>query len=169
LLSSITSDITLHQANWNSSRNSLRAVSLVFSHADLTDQGVILEYQLPITSKRLDCLVCGKDAGQRDNAVIIEIKQWDRCEDAPGQNEVISWVGGKRELLHPSVQVQQYKRYLKDTHTAFYEGSNPVILNACSYLHNCNVSSNDILFSNKFLDALSSAPLFTADDVNKST
>jgi uncharacterized protein len=37
----------------NSWRNSLRAVSLVFSHADLTDQGVILEYQLPMTSKRL--------------------------------------------------------------------------------------------------------------------
>ena len=151
----------------NSWRNSLRAVSLVFSHADLTDQGVILEYQLPMTSRRLDCLVCGKDAENRDNAVIIELKQWDRCEDAPGKNEVITWVGGRRELLHPSVQVQQYKRYLKDTHTAFYEGPNPVILNACSYLHNYNIYSDDILFSNKFLDALSRAPLFTADDVNK--
>src|SRR5690554_6348574 len=73
----------------NSWRNSLRAVSMVFDHAKLTDQGVILEYQLPMTSRRLDCLVCGKDASARDNAVIIELKQWDRCEDAPGENEVI--------------------------------------------------------------------------------
>src|SRR5512138_439256 len=63
----------------NSWRNSLKAVTLVFTNAKLTkDQGVILEYQLPMTSKRLDCLVCGKDANAHDNAVIIELKQWDR-------------------------------------------------------------------------------------------
>jgi DUF2075 family protein len=148
--------------------NSLKAISLVLSHEGLTDQGIILEYQLPLNSKRLDCLICGKDVNKKDNAVIIELKQWDRCEDAPGkENEVISWVGGKRELLHPSVQVHQYKRYLNDTHTAFYEGLNPVILNACSYLHNYHIHSGDVLFSNKFANVLSNAPLFTADDVNK--
>ena len=44
----------------NSWRNSLRAVSQVFQYADLLDHGVILEYQLPVSSKRLDCLICGK-------------------------------------------------------------------------------------------------------------
>ena len=79
----------------NSWRNSLRAVSMVFEHANLIDQGIMLEYQLPMTSKRLDCLICGRDANARDNAVIIELKQWDRCEDAPGKNEVITWVGAE--------------------------------------------------------------------------
>ncbi len=151
----------------NSWRNSLRAVSLVFQYAKLDDQGIILEYQLPMTSKRLDCLICGKDADAKDNAVIIELKQWDRCEEAPGKNEVTTWVGGRRELLHPSVQVRQYKRYLKDTHTAFYEGTDPVILNACAYLHNYSLYAEDVLFSEKFDEALSSSPLFTADDVKK--
>jgi len=151
----------------NSWRNSLRAVSMVFQYSKLNDQGIMLEYQLPMTSKRLDCLICGRDGDLRDNAVIIELKQWDRCEEAPGKNEVISWVGGRRELLHPSVQVRQYKRYLEDTHTAFYEEPNPVILNACAYLHNYSLYSEDILFSNKFDEALSSSPLFTADDVKK--
>src|SRR5665648_428429 len=151
----------------NSWRNSLRAVSMVFQNAKLTDQGILLEYQLPMTSKRLDCMICGKDANGKDNAIIIELKQWDRGQEAPGKNEVISWVGGRRELLHPSVQVSQYKRYLKDTHTAFYQEPNPVILNACAYLHNYNVYSEDILFSEKFAEALLNSPLFTADDVNK--
>ena len=151
----------------NSWRNSLRAVSMVFQNAKLTDQGILLEYQLPMTSKRLDCMICGKDAEGKDNAVIIELKQWDRCQEALGKNEVISWVGGRRELLHPSVQVSQYKRYLKDTHTAFYQEPNPVILNACAYLHNYSIYSEDILFSEKFAEALLSSPLFTADDVNK--
>ncbi len=151
----------------NSWRNSLRAVSMVFQHAKLTDQGIMLEYQLPMTSKRLDCLICGRDAGGKDNAVIIELKQWDRCQHSTGKNEVITWVGGMRELLHPSVQVRQYKRYLEDTHTAFYEEPDPVILNACAYLHNYNVYSEDVLFSEKFAEALLSSPLFTADDVKK--
>ena len=68
----------------NSWRNSLRAVSQVFQYANLVDQGIILEYQLPLTSKRLDCLICGKNVDANDNAVIIELKQWDKCEEASG-------------------------------------------------------------------------------------
>jgi DUF2075 family protein len=152
----------------NSWRNSLRAVSQVFQYANLLDHGIILEYQLPLTSKRLDCLICGKDASKQKQAVIIELKQWDRCKEANGENEVTTWVGGaEREVLHPSVQVGQYLKYLQDTHTAFYSGSNPILLSACSYLHNYNYFPDDVIFSNKFQQALSEQPLFTADDVNK--
>ena len=151
----------------NSWRNSLRAMSQVFQYSNLNDQGIIIEYQLPLTSKRLDCLICGKDTNSNDNAVIIELKQWDKCEEAPGENEVITWVGGRREMLHPSVQVGRYKMYLEDAHTAFYETANPIILNACAYLHNYNYYSNDVLTSEKFKTKLEKYPLFTADDVNK--
>jgi len=151
----------------NSWRNSLRAVSQVVQFANLLNQGIILEYQLPLTSRRLDCLICGRDAASKDNAVIIELKQWDKCEEADGENEVLTWVGGKREMLHPSVQVGRYKMYLQDTHTAFHEDSNPIVLNACTYLHNYNYYSDDALFSGKFKTALENYPLFTADDVNK--
>ena len=47
-------------AEVNSWRNSLRAVSGVFEHAGLDDHGVILEYQLPLTSKRLTALFAEK-------------------------------------------------------------------------------------------------------------
>lgn len=151
----------------NSWRNSLRAISQVFQHANLTDQGVILEYQLPLTSSRLDCLICGRNSAANDNAVIIELKQWDKCEEAVGENEVLTWVGGRREVLHPSVQVGRYKLYLEDTHSAFYEGTNPVILTACTYLHNYPYHSDDVIFSGKFARALETWPLFTADDVKK--
>lgn len=40
-------------------RNSLRAVSQVIDDAKLHDHGILLEYQLPMTSKRLDCMVTG--------------------------------------------------------------------------------------------------------------
>ena len=147
--------------------NFLRAISQVFQYSGFTDQGIIIEYQLPLTSKRLDCLICGRDACGNDNAVIIELKQWDKCEESPCENEVITWVGGRREMLHPSVQVGRYKMYLEDTHTAFYETANPVILNACAYLHNYPYYSNDVLFSEKFNTTLEHYPLFTEGDVNK--
>lgn len=152
----------------NSWKNSLRSISQIFDYANLFDHGVLLEYQLPLTSKRLDCMICGKDDQKIENAVIIELKQWDKCEETDGDNEVLTWVGGaKREVLHPSVQVGQYKMYLEDTHTAFNSETEPITLAACTYLHNYNYYSQDIIFSTKFNQALEKCPLFTADDVDK--
>jgi hypothetical protein len=113
-------------------------------------------------------MICGKNEGRKDNAVIVELKQWDKCEEAAGENEVMTWLGGaKREVLHPSVQVGQYQMYLEDTHTAFYADSDPVLLSACTYLHNYNFYSEDVIFSSKFDKTLEKYPLFTADDVDK--
>lgn len=152
----------------NSWRNSLRALSQVFQYANLMDHGIILEYQLPLSSKRLDCLICGKDINRTQNAVIIELKQWDGCELAESENEVITFVGGsKRTVLHPSAQVGQYNAYLNDTHTAFYEGSSHVHLTACSYLHNYNYFQQDPLFNIKYSKLIKDYPLFTGDDVDK--
>ena len=154
------------QAEVSSWRNSLRAISQIFQHAGLLDHGVMVEYQLPLSSRRLDCMICGRDGAGADNAVIIELKQWEKCKDAEGANEVTTWIAGaQRELLHPSVQVDGYKSYLESTHTAFHEDQNPVVLNACAYLHNYNYYSDDVLFSPKFDGPRSRCPVFTADDV----
>jgi DUF2075 family protein len=155
-------------AEVSSWRNSLRAISQVFQYANLLDHGVILEYQLPLNSKRLDCMISGKDENDQDNAVIIELKQWEKTKESNGLNEVMTWVGGaERDVLHPSVQVGQYQMYLQDTHTAFYDGENPVNLNACSYLHNYNFYNEDVIFDAKFKEPLDKYPLFTADNVVK--
>ena len=147
--------------------NSLRAVSLLFNSANILDHGIILEYQLPMTSKRLDCMVFGENDTGQDNAVIIELKQWENCEPAEGENEVITWVGGaKREVLHPSVQVGQYYYYLADTYTSFGTGNESIGLSACTYLHNYKHNPDDYIFSNKFSEALTNFPLFTATDFN---
>ena len=61
-------------AEVNSWNNSLRAVSQVFQTALLLDHGVLLELRLPLTSKRLDCLVTGYDGKNAPNAVIIDAK-----------------------------------------------------------------------------------------------
>jgi hypothetical protein len=147
-------------------QNSLSKMSELIQYAELLDHGIILEYQLPQSSKRLDFLICGKDELKSDNTVIVELKQWDACEEAEGPNEVITYLNGvKREVLHPSVQVGQYEMYLADTHTAFYE-DDPIKLDACSYLHNYFRNPEDVIFANKFKPLLARNPIFTADDVD---
>jgi hypothetical protein len=148
----------------NSWRNSLRAMKDVMEIGALHDHGVLLEFQLPLSSKRIDCMLCGHGAGDVEQAVIVELKQWDRCAAAEPEKLVRSWVGGReRELLHPSVQVGQYRQYLEDTHRAFHEEPAPIQLSACSYLHNYLPSPDDPILAAKFGDVLRENPLFDAD------
>jgi DUF2075 family protein len=156
-------------AEVNSWNNSLRAVSQVFQAACLLDHGVLLELQLPLTSKRLDCLVTGYDGKKAPNAVIIELKQWGGCKGASGKNEVATFVGGNvRDVLHPAVQVGQYMMYLTDCHTAF-QGKNGISAHACSYLHNYSPIKDDPLFLPQFAEKISRFPVFTADHVPELT
>ncbi|HKP74816.1 MAG TPA: DUF2075 domain-containing protein [Longimicrobiaceae bacterium] len=146
-------------------QNSLRVMANVLEAAALVDSGVILEYQLPLSSLRLDFLLCGRDSDTRDRAVIVELKQWSGCSDAPGENEVVTWIAGnEREVLHPSVQVDHYRTYLQDIHTAFHDGPERVELDACAYLHNYEPAAADVLFGEKFAATRENAPVFTADD-----
>jgi DUF2075 family protein len=146
-------------------QNSLRAMAQVFEEADLKDHGVLLEYQLPLASMRLDCMICGQDAAAADNAVIVELKQWGACEAGEG-DKVVTWLaGGHRDVLHPSVQVGQYQQYLEDAHTAFHEAPNPIRLSSCAYLHNYYLDDGDVLCSEGFAPVLERYPLFAADDV----
>jgi len=149
----------------NSWNHSLRAVSQVFQAASLTDNGVLLELQLPLTSKRLDCLVTGYDTVRSPQAVVIELKQWEGCFAASGANEVSTFVAGAmRDVLHPAVQVGQYMMYLADCHSAF-EGEDGIGVHACAYLHNYCPTECDPLFSTQFRDQIERCPVFTADDV----
>src|ERR1700738_4242639 len=149
----------------NSWNNSLRSISQVFQAARLLDHGVLLELQLPLTSKRLDCLVTGYDDRRTPNAVIVELKQWSGCKGASGKNEVATFVGGNiRDVLHPSVQVGQYMTYLTDCHTAF-QGEGGITAQACSYLHNYSPIKDDPLFLPQFAEQIRRSPVFTADHV----
>jgi hypothetical protein len=141
---------------------SLSAISRVFQAASLLDNGVLLELQLPLTSKRIDCLVSGYDAGKAENTVIVELKQWEGCEMASGQNEVATFIGGTvRDVLHPAVQVGQYLTYLADCNTAF-QGDSAIGIHACSYLHNYRAVKDDPLFSSCFAEQIARWPVFTA-------
>jgi len=144
-------------------QNSLSRFARVLELADLRDQGVIVEYQLPLTSKRLDVMLTGVDrnAGD-DSAVIVELKQWDAVSSSHVPECVETWVGGGlRNVLHPSQQAADYQRYLLDTHTTFSDGA--VSLRSCSYLHNLAHSAAQAIFDESFAQLVASYPAFVAE------
>src|SRR5215211_7169233 len=117
--------------------NSLLRMGIVLKDAELQDHGVILEYKLGLTSRRLDFMITGTDSDRRPSAVIVELKQWDNAEasDAKDNIFVLTRLGAStREVLHPSSQVEGYQEFLEYNHTSFSAGH--VSLASCGYLHN---------------------------------
>lgn len=145
-------------------QNSLSRFARVLDIADLQDQGVIVEYQLPLTSKRLDVMVTGANrSGDDDSAVIVELKQWDAVSSSDVPDCVETWVGGGlRNVLHPSRQAADYQRYLLDTHTTFSDGA--VGLRSCGYLHNLGRAKADVIFDAAFAELVATHPAFVAED-----
>lgn len=153
-------------AEYHSWQNSLRALSGVIEIGGLYDNGILLEYQLPLSSLRLDAMLTGRDAA-REQAVIVELKQWNRCAAGSTGELLQTWVGGgQREVLHPSVQVNQYRRYLADGHEAFH-GDMRVSLEACAYLHNYLPEEADPLFGAGSEAVRRIAPVFTGGDTSR--
>ena len=150
----------------NAWRNSLQSFAHVLSHYQLTSAGVVLEIQLPLTSKRFDCLLTGVDESGRPSAVIIELKQWTDAEASSISDCVVAFVGqAPRDMLHPSQQALQYKQYLEDSSTVFSEGK--VHLAACSYLSNHQHSTDSALVANKFSGLLAQVPMFSGDQTHE--
>ena len=68
-------------------KNSMMYVHNVVNTPDIPDDATVaIEYQIPLTSKRIDFIISGLDADSRENVVIIELKQWEHAQlsDKPG-------------------------------------------------------------------------------------
>jgi DUF2075 family protein len=149
-------------AEFNAWQNSLTALALVIDQAELTDHGVILEYQLGNTSRRLDAMLTGHSPSRDEQAVVIELKQWGETAPSNADGCVETFVGQRlRPVPHPSVQVGQYEQWLLDNHTVFYDDA--VILSGVSWLHNMLYNASDELFALKHAEYLATNPLFTGD------
>lgn len=149
-------------------KNSLGQLCSIFRNAGLKDNGVILEYKLPLISKRLNCIVTGKSKENNDEALVIELKEWHKTHESSGRNEIYANVGGlQKEILHPSVQAKQYVEYLKAVHTVFNNENNNIKVEGCTYLHNYIFQENDSILDDKFNEVCRIYPLFSRNETKK--
>ena len=130
-------------SEFNAWQNSLMALSMLVDQAELNDHGVILEYQLGNTSRRLDAMLTGHSPTSAENAVVVELKQWSNESIGPSIADhcVELYVGRQvRRVLHPSVQVGNYQQWLLDNHEVFYDTDAVALVtradDASAFVHN---------------------------------
>ncbi|MBC5765126.1 DNA/RNA helicase domain-containing protein [Ramlibacter albus] len=143
-------------------QNSLFRMASVLEKGAFEDHGILLEYQLPLSSKRLDCMITGHDTAGKANSVVVELKQWSEVEESNADGCVTTWVAGrKRDVLHPSQQVGQYEQYLRDMHSVFSSGD--VDISSCAYLHNISFSDSNEIYSPRHAGLLKKYPAYAGD------
>ena len=153
-------------AEYRAFQYSLAILNNSFQYADLKDNHVLVEYELPYSSKRIDVLLFGNDQAGQGNVVILELKQWSNdkvsASDSEG-NVIVDYGTFKREQPHPSLQVEGYYFHLKDFVKLFNEKGSPR-LSASSYVHNYSKMGEPLLFSRQFTEDIQKFPLFAKED-----
>ena len=137
---------------------SLRVLTDDLVEAGLHDVEILLEHQLPLTSKRADVILCGlHPTTGAPSYVVVELKQWSQA-DVLDHTAATVILDGHKERLHPVLQVRGYCEYLLD-----YVGGladHPDWVAGVAYLHNASDLGIDALWS---LEQDAHGRLFTAD------
>ncbi len=145
---------------------SLAILNNSFIYAGLKDNHIIVEYELPYASQRIDVLLFGHDAKGKESVVILELKQWsnDNVKDSEVEGNVqVNYKGLWTEHPHPALQVQGYYFGLKDFIKIFEEKDAPE-LNAFVYAHNYSKQNDSVILSPKFSELVKTFPIFSKED-----
>ncbi len=153
------------QAEVASWRNSMGYMHRILSDTEIpTDSGVAIEFGILPTGKRVDFILTGRGADQRQTAIIIELKQWTELEATDMDGVVRTFVGGaKRDVAHPSYQAWSYAALLEDFNETVRDRNMSV--QPCAYLHNC--ASEKVVRSPFYKEYLEKAPAFLLSDGEK--
>ncbi|WP_250904205.1 DUF2075 domain-containing protein [Actinomadura sp. NEAU-AAG7] len=115
---------------------SLPVVAQDLVEAGLGQVEMLIEYRLPLTSKRADVVLAGVDRRTGGDAyVVVELKQWSRAEvwdEDPTRVLVHNMTG--RPKLHPALQAKGYTDYIYGFLVELAD--RPEALHAVAYLHN---------------------------------
>ena len=150
----------------NSWQNSLSRVRDLIEVAELTDNMIALEYEVPYNQSRIDCLLFGKGKDKVSNIVLIELKQWSSVKALEDEGNFVETYTGSVEqvVAHPSQQAKGYDGYLKGFVSEF-ENPPPLVLFSCAYCHNYNKEDGKGLFSPVYQSLIDDFPVYTKEDV----
>ncbi|GGL79571.1 ATP-binding protein [Streptomyces fumigatiscleroticus] len=114
---------------------SIPALAAALNDAGLGDVEVMLEYALPLNSKRADAVLAGvHPATGEPSYVVVELKQWSQAEphdDDPALCHVDAYA---HPVLNPIEQVRRYCEYLVNFNGAVAE--HPGRVSGAAFLHN---------------------------------
>ncbi len=143
--------------------NSLDRMDRILRGSGIPDDcGILVEFGLPSTAKRIDFIIAGKDDQGRKNFVIVELKQWQEAESTTKEDVVITPYFGRSLTTHPSYQASSYKSYLSDFNENVYTKKlNPY---SCAYLHNYVEKNPEPLKASVYARSIAESPLYFRAD-----
>ena len=156
-----------NDAEFRAWANSLQYMRNVLDDEDISNEcNLAIEYQIPLTSKRVDFLIAGKDLEDNNNIVIIELKQWENSGITSRPDVVTAFTGGaNRAVCHPSYQAYSYAKIIENFNEDIYK--NDIRLKPCAYLHNYKEENRSNIDNELYEEAISCAPIFLMEDLVK--
>lgn len=122
--------------SWARSIPALRADLL---SAGLGSVEMLIEHQLPLTSKRADVVLVGEDPRSGGPSyVVVELKQWSEATTYEDDLNLVNVPAYGRPVTHPVLQVRDYCDYLVDFTVVLEDRSDAV--SGAAYLHNATTT-----------------------------
>ncbi len=143
-------------------QNSMQFMYKVVDTPELPDDaGVAIEYQIPLTAKRVDFIVSGLNAQKKEQIIIIELKQWEDAEPTNKPGIVVArFQHVKAEVAHPSYQAWSYAYMLSNYNLSIQERD--VQIKPCAFLH--NYTPDGMINGKLYEDYVAKAPVFLKND-----
>ena len=158
-----------HEREYISWQNSLQFMRNIVDNNDIDDEvRIAIEYNIPLTSKRVDFIICGADANNNDNVVVVELKQWQKAEVVADDMHycVKTFVGrNNRIVCHPSYQAYSYACFIRNySQKVLDDGINLI---PCAYLHNYDPDFKQTLSNSIYKEWVSEAPFFIRNETEQ--
>lgn len=149
-----------NDGEFRSWENSLRQMDNVLDDSDFNDEiRIAIEYQIPMTSKRVDFLIAGADPAGQEHVIVVELKQWEEAERTSRDGIVTAYTGGAvRAVAHPSYQAYSYAKTIENF-SATVQDEN-IRLHPCAYLHNYKESKLNEIVNPLYQEIIDLAPLY---------
>ena len=146
-------------------KNSLQYMLNILIDPDIpSSAGISIEYNIPLTNRRVDFILTGKNAERKEVAVIIELKQWQEAEVTTKDGIVSTrFKSGQQETSHPSYQAWSYSSLIEDYNETVRNEC--ISLQPCAYLH--NMKSRHAINDDFYKFYTDHAPVFISEDALK--
>ena len=156
-----------NDSEYQSWANSLNFMRNAIDDSEISnDCQLAIEYQIPLTSKRVDFLIAGVDENNNNNIVVVELKQWGNSSTTTSPDVVKTFIGGsERYVTHPSYQAYSYAKVIENFNEEVYK--NDISLIPCAFLHNYKERNRDNIDNDFYKEAIGCAPLFLEEDTIK--
>ena len=125
-------------SEYRSWQQSLNFLKNSFDYTGLTDNKLVIEYELPYSTRRIDALNIGCDSTDTDSVVLIELKQWsnDNVAYCESDGNVVVDYGSAKEGTSAPFNSGSRLSLRPEGLSYSLSGSPPPTLASCAYCHN---------------------------------